>query len=368
MIRWNNFPRVVDIKHMDNVGATLHTALLLAYIEEKKTGEKIDTYHIIKRILFVALADLVLSDINSGTKNYIKRVDAKIFDTLYERAYEFFLTSDAPGYIKEDMKSVLTGTGNEKENMICVAAKKYVGHFEAAMNAKVHSFIYEVPLSHMEEEFQEMEWELMSLATLRKDENLQKYLSHIFRLSYAMRWNQHQRNIPVSVMSHKVIVAFLTYVLAVVENHHGGNNDVNAMLYRAIYHDVPEVITGDIVTPTKKAVPGLIEVLETVEKKMLDDYLFSYIDDDYRDFIMPYILEPFHDIEWQKVKYADILSALFEAQIEVSKWNTSFQPIVQSIRKRLIKVDHVGVQFLLQEFFMNYDEIYDDIIPPVWDL
>jgi len=33
IIRWNNFPRVVDIKQMDNVGMTLHTALFLSYHE-----------------------------------------------------------------------------------------------------------------------------------------------------------------------------------------------------------------------------------------------------------------------------------------------------------------------------------------------
>gem|GEM_PF-4751466 len=35
IIRWNNFPRVVDIKHMDNVGFSLHVALFLVYHEEK---------------------------------------------------------------------------------------------------------------------------------------------------------------------------------------------------------------------------------------------------------------------------------------------------------------------------------------------
>ncbi|HBA44470.1 TPA: hypothetical protein DEG21_02055 [Patescibacteria group bacterium] len=30
---------------------------------------------------------------------------------------------------------------------------------------------------------------------------------------------------------------------------------------RALFHDVPESITGDIVSPTKKAVPGFAELL-----------------------------------------------------------------------------------------------------------
>jgi len=68
IIRWNNFPRVVDIKQMDNVGATLHTALFIAYLEEQETGKKVDTLYLMKKILFTSFADLILSDINSGTK------------------------------------------------------------------------------------------------------------------------------------------------------------------------------------------------------------------------------------------------------------------------------------------------------------
>ena len=86
IIRWNNFPRVVDIKQMDNVGATLHTALFLAY-HEKQQGREVDTLHLMKKIIFTSFADLILSDINSGTKTYIKKLDGEIFETLYEQAY-----------------------------------------------------------------------------------------------------------------------------------------------------------------------------------------------------------------------------------------------------------------------------------------
>jgi len=107
IIRWNNFPRVVDTMQMDNVGATLHAALFLAYQEEKLTGVKIDTLYLMKKIIFTSLADLILSDINSGTKWYIKKLDEKIFEELYEQAYGFFLSGEAPQSLKDDFKDTL---------------------------------------------------------------------------------------------------------------------------------------------------------------------------------------------------------------------------------------------------------------------
>jgi len=64
-------------------------------------------------------------------------------------------------------------------------------------------------------------------------------------------------------------------------------------MLRTIYHDIPEAITGDIITPTKKAVPGFVEVLEKVEIKMMDDYIFSYVDEDYKKEVSNYMLYPF---------------------------------------------------------------------------
>jgi len=64
-------------------------------------------------------------------------------------------------------------------------------------------------------------------------------------------------------------------------------------MLRAIYHDIPEAITGDIITPTKKSVPGFVDVLEKVEIKMMDDYIFSYVDLEYKKQVSEYILFPF---------------------------------------------------------------------------
>lgn len=130
IIRWNNFPRVVDIMQMDNVGATLHTALFIAYLEEKRSGKQVDTLYLMKKIIFISLADLILSDINSGTKGYIKKIDEKIFDELYEKAFGYFLQSEAPEVLKKDLQDTLHRNDKTLEDDIFLAAKKYVGFYE----------------------------------------------------------------------------------------------------------------------------------------------------------------------------------------------------------------------------------------------
>lgn len=309
----------MDIKQMDNVGATLHTALFLAYLEENElplldpqgislmegdvlhcgtegvaiVETHLDTLYLIKKIIFTSLADLILSDINSGTKSYIKTLSPEIFEELYTKAYDYFLEQNSTPALQKDFSHTLSRTDKFREDQIFLAAKKYVGYFEATTNARVFPDIYEVPLEKMKTELKELEAMTSSLALLRKTPDYEKYLAHIYRLSSAMRWNQYNRSTPISVMSHKVVVAYLSYVIGMIGNENGEENDIKQMLYRAIYHDVPEVITGDIITPTKKAVPGFVELLEKVEETMMDDYLFGYITPEYKTFLSSYILHPF---------------------------------------------------------------------------
>jgi hypothetical protein len=53
----------------------------LAYLEEKN-GHKVNREFLIKRIIFNSLSSLVISDINSGTRDYIKQVDKNIFGEI----------------------------------------------------------------------------------------------------------------------------------------------------------------------------------------------------------------------------------------------------------------------------------------------
>lgn len=354
-VRWNNFPRVVDTTHMDNVGATLHTALFISYLERKETWKKIDKLYLIKKILFHSFASLILSDINSGTKDYIKRLDSDIFSDLYKGAYNRFLEYETLDFLRNDFVNTLEESEKKLEDKIFFSAKKYVGYFECRTNAKVFSEMYEVPLLWLKKELEALWESLQGLKHLLQNESYEKYVAHIYRLSFSMRWNQCQRTIPISVMSHKVIVTYLSYIIWMIGNENGENNDIANMLMRAIYHDVPEAITWDIITPTKKAVQGFEKLLEKVEKTMMDDYLFTYIPHEYQTELEPFILHPFEWSVWEKVKYADIFSAFLEAKTEKQVGNKSFHEKYQTLLGKISKINHPWVEFLQKETLFHFD-------------
>lgn len=360
MKRWNNFPRIEEVSHLDNIWFVIHVALFLAYLEEKN-GHKVDREFLIKRIIFSSLSSLIISDINSGTRDYIRQVDKDIFREIKNKWFSFILSKEAPENIKKDIANILDNTTNTLELLIIKASKKYAGFSECKINEKVFSEMYEVPLKQIKTALDENRNKLKSLDLLLSNENYIKYLAHIRRLNHSMRWNQEIRIFPVSVMSHLVITTFISYIIWSIENGFWNNINIEQLMLRSIYHDIPEVITWDIITPTKKAIPWFSEVLEQVEVNMMNDYIFSYVDSDYKQEVYSYMLNPFDWELWIIAKQADVFSALFEAKVEINYGWKNYSDIYRNIKKRVNQFSTMSVDYILKNVIDDFDEKIDNI-------
>ena len=360
MKRWNNFPRIEDVSHLDNIWFVMHVALFLAYLEEKKWN-KVDREFLLKRIMFNSFSSLILSDISSWTRDYILEVDDKVFNIIEKKAFEFLLSKEAPEYIKNDIKDTLDNKSKTLEISIIEASKKYAWFIECRINEKVFSDMYDIPLNQITVVLEQKRKSLKSLDELLSNDNYKKYLLHIRRLSHSMRWNQETRVFPISVMSHLFVITFISYIIWSIENDDWANYDIQDLMLRSIYHDIPEAITWDIITPTKKAVPWFAWVLEKVEIKMMDDYIFSYVDNEYKKQVYSYMINPFEWKIWCLAKHADIFSALFEAKVEKHFWTNSFWDIYENILKKANSFWTISSKYMLKTCMNSFGEKLDDI-------
>lgn len=361
MKRWNNFPRIEDISHLDNVWFTLHVAMFLSFLEEQN-WKTVDKEFIIKKIIFNSIKILVLSDINSWTRNYIEKVNKDIFNKLEQKVYDYIFSFDAPDYLKDDIIQTIQNKEKTLELSIIEASKRYAWYKECLVNREVFADMYEVPYKDIMNQLDDKRKDLKSLDMLLKNPNFEKYLSNIRKLSHSLRWNQQKRMFPISVMAHLVLITFLSYVIWTIENNKKwANLNMFEMMFKALYHDIPEAITWDIITPTKKAIPGFEEILEEVERDMLEDYLFYYVGDEYEAYVKDYMLNPWIWAEWPFVKSADIISALFEAKIEVNYWSTNFIEIYRNIKRKVNTFEYASVEYILKHVVDSFDNSDDDL-------
>lgn len=358
MKRWNNFPRIEDVSHLDNVWFVIHIALFLAYLEEKEWN-KIDREFLIKRIIFNSFSSLILSDINSWTKEYILNFNENIFNELEKKAFDVIINKESPENIKNDIINTINDNTKKLELKIIKASKRYAWYHECLINSTVFRDMYEVPLNTIKIDLEKQKLELKSLNILLENDNYLKYLSHIRRLSHSLRWNQQTRIFPISVMSHLVITTFILYIIWSIESEEKYN--IEELLLRSIYHDIPEAITWDIITPTKKSIEWFDKILEEVEIKMMDDYIFSNVWEDYKKIIAKYIFSPFDWEYWKIAKYADVLSALFEAKVEVNYWWKNFFDIYKNIKNKTNSFWIKSVDYFLKYWIDSFDETINNI-------
>ena len=97
--------------------------------------------------------------------------------------------------------------------------------------------------------------------------NLQKFLSLMGKLRYQQRWSRAVRMPQTSVMGHMLVVAIMSYFTSLecgacrqrlINNFLGG-----------LFHDIPEVLTRDIVSPVKSSVEGLDSIIKDIEGEQM---------------------------------------------------------------------------------------------------
>lgn len=359
--RWNNFPRIENVSSTDNLAFSLHTMMLLASVLEEKEWIKVNLGYIFKKSIFESFDTFILSDINSDVQNRIKSKNPKIFEELEQKVYNFTDKLELPERIRADAQFIYQNKKSkefELENKLSKFVKLWVAYYEAYFNAKIYSEIFQPILKNIEEQINNHEYELfLKYINIDKEENdFKKYLLNIRRLQFNYRWNSRKRMFPISVMSHLFICFYLAYLIGNLEDRK--DDEIEYMMKIALFHDIPEAITWDILTPTKKAVTWFEELLSEVEEDMVEEYLLCYVNNyKFKDGIKKFILKPWEWELWKMVKLADIFCALFEAKIEK---NEEFN--YKKIKKTIHGLPFKSIDYLLKFWVDYFDEDIEDVI------
>lgn len=94
------------------------------------------------------------------------------------------------------------------------------------------------------------------------------FFAYLNRMKYIHRWGLMRATQPENDMEHALQVALLAHGMALMARRDFGR-DVNPehVLALAVYHDAPEVMTGDLPTPVKYSSPELRKAYQRLERK-----------------------------------------------------------------------------------------------------
>lgn len=314
--RWNNRPALIRFSESDNAFNTF----FLNAIYRLNLGVPLEPA--LRWRFSRELPKIVLSDISLQLKERIERFSPSVWLDVVNKA-----VNDLKSLADEEFIELFFDQSVSQETYDRLA-DLYVSYLEAQENGKL--FDYNQPLKELREK-------VLRLTSEFENEyyDLARYVwIPLLNLTSMIRWNRTHRNVRSSVSGHSFIVLTIAYVLAKLTHF----DDIEEVILRATLHDFPEAFTGDVITPTKKKVPGLDKLVSEVEREMVSEWIGGHPKTVILRKYVDYFVEPFEGTAGLIVRTADHFASLLECGLELYSGNkleifrTSFFSF-----KRLIK-------------------------------
>ncbi len=189
------------------------------------------------------------------------------------------------------------------------------------------------------------------------------FFAYISRLRYIRRWGLMRSVMPENDAEHSLQVAMIAHAIAMIgRSQYGREVEPEHVLALGVYHDVSEVITGDMPTPVKYQTNELRKSYKDVER-MANERLLSMLPDGLRSAYEPYLKAP-QNYERQVVKAADSISAYIKCLEEKRAGNREFDAAGTSIRQALEDVELPEVQDFIREFLPSFELSLDELNQP----
>ncbi len=292
ILRWNDHVRPVELTELDKQAHKMVIAYVLAKFEETDKDATIDWLKLIEGGIFEFLHRVILTDIKPPV---FHRLMASKGRELNEWVLKQ-LDKDVQG-IKGDFKkkfeSYLFDTDYAKfEKRILKAAHYLATNWEFKIIYNVSPFIYGIEKTKEEIENQiEDHYDLIGVQKISLGKKSHGFIDLCGQLRFQQRWAQSPRIPKTSVLGHMLIVAMFSYFYSV---------EIGACSKRicnnyiaALFHDLPEVLTRDIVSPVKSSIEGLDEIIKEYEKIQVDEKLLPLLPSSWRDEIRYFIEDEF---------------------------------------------------------------------------
>ncbi|MBE7086700.1 MAG: 5'-deoxynucleotidase [Clostridiales bacterium] len=188
-----------------------------------------------------------------------------------------------------------------------------------------------------------------------------KFFAFIDRMKFIKRWSLMRSVREENIMEHSQQVAVIAHALAVIENKKfGGDIDVTKTVLLSQYHEVGEVITGDLPTPIKYFNPEISSAYKDLEKNACER-LLKMLPDFMQDEYAKYILHDENSKEYQVVKYADRISAYLKCVEETKAGNSEFKKAGANILRELKACPMQAVGYYIKEIVPAFELSLDEL-------
>lgn len=281
MQRWNDKIRPVDLRELDKQAHKMILAFVLGKLEEQNPSKGFDWIKIIEGGIFEFLQRLVVTDLKPQIFHKIKE-DRNKYIELNNWVYKKIEPTIAPigDNFCRKFKEYLLDTTDNINKRILSAAHFYATRWEFNIIERANPGGFEITEIKVNlQKIQEEYYILKGIKELTLYSNLRNFVDLCGQLRFQVRW-AHLHMVPkTSVLGHMLIVGLLSYLFS-VQIKACKKRCINNY-FTGLFHDLPEVLTRDIIDPVKRSVRGLSGIIRKYEKREMRDKIFNLIPKDW---------------------------------------------------------------------------------------
>ena len=181
------------------------------------------------------------------------------------------------------------------------------------------------------------------------------------RMRYITRWGLMRNTFSENIAEHSHMTAVLAHALALIRRDILGlpTPDPDRCAVAALYHDVSEILTGDLPTPIKYYNPNIKEAYKQVER-IAGNRLLDRLPAQLRQSYAQYVLED-EEALLPFVKGADKLSAHIKCLEEQKTGNTEFDTAARQTWEAMKAMNRPELDWFLEHcleaFALNLDQL-----------
>jgi len=275
MQRWNDKIRPVELRELDKQAHKMIIAYFLARFEEESTG--FDWIRVIEGGIFEFFQRLVLTDLKPQIFYKIKSEPDK-YRQLNEWVYNELRSIISPlgDAFSERFRSYFSSPEEDINRRILSASHFYATKWEFDIIERANPHGYEMQeIKKNIQESQERYYDLKGIQHLALYSKHRNFIDLCGQLRFQLRWSHTHRVPRTSVLGHMLIVALLSYLLS-LEIDACRKRSINNF-FTGLFHDLPEVLTRDIISPVKSSVEGLSELIKEYEKEQMEKEVYGLI-------------------------------------------------------------------------------------------
>ncbi len=269
---WNGFSELDKQAHK----------MVYAYVLAKCEGDgNYDALKLLEGGIFEFLHRIVMTDIKPPVYHLLMKEKGEQLNTWVLDGLKGMVEGLGGGFYDKMCRYFAEESYAKKEKQILKAAHYFATGWEFEIIYPQNKHTYGI-----EQVKQEVESGLAECNTFggfekfSEDAKLKEFLSLIGKLRYQQRWSRAVRTPQTSVMGHMLIVAIMSYFTSLecgacekrlTDNFFGG-----------LFHDLPEVLTRDIVSPVKNSVQGLDHIISGIEEEQMKRVIFPLVTEEIR--------------------------------------------------------------------------------------